>query len=197
MVVDQETGFLYIGQENVGIWKFQAEPNGGTTGKLIDQVRDLGGTNLTDDVEGLTIYYGKNGTGYLLASSQGDNTFVAYTREGNNEYVGNFAVGNNGLIDSVQESDGAEVINVPLGPNFPFGLFVTQDGSNEPATIVNDEGEEENISSNFKLVPWENIANAFSNSLTIDTTSYDPRNPVAQPKLTLGCISKDLQQMGI
>ncbi|MEH2205369.1 MAG: phytase [Nostoc sp.] len=185
MVVDQETGFLYIGQENIGIWKFQAEPNGGTTGKLIDKVRDLGGTYLTDDVEGLTIYYGKNGTGYLLASSQGDNTFVAYTREGNNEYVGNFAVGNNGAIDSVQESDGADVINVPLGPNFPFGLFVTQDGSNEPAKIVSDEGEEENISSNFKLVPWENIANAFPNSLNIDTTSYDPRNPVAQPKLTI------------
>ncbi len=185
MVVDQETGFLYIGQENVGIWKFQAEPNGGTTGKLIDQVRDLGGTHLTDDVEGLTIYYGKNGTGYLLASSQGDNTFVAYTREGNNEYVGNFGVGNNGAIDSVQESDGAEVINVPLGPNFPFGLFVTQDGSNEPAKIVSDDGEEENVNSNFKLVPWENIANAFPNSLDIDTTSYDPRNPVAQPKLTI------------
>ncbi|MCC5641831.1 phytase [Nostoc sp. CHAB 5824] len=185
MVVDQETGFLYIGQENVGIWKFQAEPNGGTTGKLIDKVRDLGGTHLTDDVEGLTIYYGKNGTGYLLASSQGDNTFVAYTREGNNEYVSNFAVGNNGPIDSVQESDGADVINVPLGPNFPFGLFVTQDGSNEPVKIVSDGDEEENISSNFKLVPWENIANAFPNSLTIDTTSYDPRNPVAQPKLTI------------
>lgn len=185
MVVDQETGFLYIGQENVGIWKFQAEPSGGTTGKLIDQVRDLGGSYLTDDVEGLTIYYGKNGTGYLLASSQGDNTFVAYTREGNNEYLGNFAVGNNGAIDSVQESDGADVINLPLGPNFPFGLFVTQDGSNEPAKIVSDEGEEENISSNFKFVPWENIANAFPNSLTIDTSSYDPRNPVAQPKLTI------------
>ena len=185
MVVDQETGFLYIGQENVGIWKFQAEPNGGTTGKLIDKVRDLGGTYLTDDVEGLTIYYGKNGTGYLLASSQGDSTFVAYTREGNNEYVGNFAIGNNGPIDSVQESDGADVINVPLGSNFPFGLFVTQDGSNEPAKIVSDEGEEENVSSNFKLVPWENIANAFPNSLNIDTTSYDPRNPVAQPKLTI------------
>ncbi|MBX9254029.1 phytase [Desmonostoc muscorum CCALA 125] len=185
MVVDQETGFLYIGQEDIGIWKFQAEPNSGTTGKLIDKVKDLGGTHLTNDVEGLTIYYGKNGTGYLLASSQGDNTFVAYTREGNNEYVGNFAVGNNGTIDSVQESDGADVINVPLGPNFPFGLFVTQDGSNEPGTIVSDEGEEENISSNFKLVPWENIANALPNPLTIDTTSYDPRNPVAQPKLTI------------
>ena len=33
MVVDQETGFLYIGQEDVGIWKFPAEPNGGNTGQ--------------------------------------------------------------------------------------------------------------------------------------------------------------------
>ncbi|BAY35300.1 phytase (plasmid) [Nostoc carneum NIES-2107] len=185
MVVDQETGFLYIGQEDVGIWKFQAEPNGGTTGKLIDQVKGLGGNYLTDDVEGLTIYYGKNGTGYLLASSQGDNTFVAYTREGNNDYLGNFAIGSNGAIDSVQESDGADVINVPLGPNFPKGLFVTQDGNNEPAKLVSDGDEIENINSNFKLVPWENIANAFSNPLNIDTTSYNPRNPVAQPKLTI------------
>ncbi|MEH1941486.1 MAG: phytase [Nostoc sp.] len=181
MVVDQETGFLYIAQEDVGIWKFQAEPDGGTTGKLIDGVRFEGGSHLTDDAEGLTIYYGKNGTGYLLASSQGDSTFVAYTREGNNEYVGNFAIGNNGSIDSVQESDGADVINVPLGTNFPFGLFVTQDGSNEPAKTIDGE----NVNSNFKLVPWENITNAFPNSLNIDTTSYDPRNPVAQPKLTI------------
>ncbi|MEH1923154.1 phytase [Nostoc sp.] len=173
MVVDQETGFLYIAQEDVGIWKFQAEPDSGTTGKLIDRVRFEGGSHLTDDAEGLTIYYGKNGTGYLLASSQGDSTFVAYTREGNNEYVGNFAIGNNGSIDSVQESDGADVINVPLGPNFPFGLFVTQDGSNEPAETIDGE----NVNSNFKLVPWENIANALPNSLNIDTTSYDPRNP--------------------
>ncbi|MEH2260069.1 phytase [Nostoc sp.] len=181
MVVDQETGFLYIAQEDVGIWKFQAEPDGSTTGKLIDHVRFEGGSHLTDDAEGLTIYYGKNGTGYLLASSQGDSTFVAYTREGNNEYVGNFAIGNNGSIDSVQESDGADVINVPLGSNFPFGLFVTQDGSNEPAKTIDGE----NVSSNFKLVPWENIANSFPNSLNIDTTSYNPRNPTAQPKLTI------------
>ncbi|MDF5736747.1 MULTISPECIES: phytase [unclassified Nostoc] len=180
MVVDQETGFLYIAQEDVGIWKFQAEPDGGTTGKLIDRVRFEGGSHLTDDAEGLTIYYGKNGTGYLLASSQGDSTFVAYTREGNNEYVGNFAIGNNGSIDSVQESDGADVINVPLGPNFPFGLFVTQDGSNESAKTIDGE----NVNSNFKLVPWENIANALPNSLHIDPTGYYPRNPVARINLT-------------
>ena len=172
-VVDQELGFLYIAQEDVGIWKFQAEPNGGTTGTLIDRVRFEGGTNLTDDAEGLTIYYGKDGTGYLLASSQGDNTFAAYTREGNNDFLGRFAVGNNGSIDSVQESDGADVINVPLGANFPFGLFVTQDGDNLPAQIVDGE----NINTNFKLVPWENVVNALPDALTIDTTSYNPRNP--------------------
>lgn len=184
MVADQETGFLYIGQENVGIWKFLAEPNGGTTGTLIDQVKDLGGSNLTPDVEGLTIYYGANGTGYLLASSQGDNTFAIYNRQGNNEYLGRFAVGSNGAIDSVQESDGADVINVPLGANFPYGLFITQDGNNDPAKLVEDDGELENVNANFKFVPWENIAHAFPNPLNIDTTTYDPRNPMTQPRLT-------------
>ncbi|WP_245894986.1 phytase [Nostoc cycadae] len=184
MVVDQETGYLYIGQEDVGIWKFDAEPFGNNTGTLIDRVRALGGSNLTDDVEGLTIYYGSDGQGYLLASSQGDNTFVAYNRAGNNQYIGSFAVGNNGSIDSVQESDGADVINVPLGANFPSGVFITQDGSNEPGVIADGE----NISSNFKFVPWENIANAFPDALTIDTTSYNPRNPDTSqfvPRVTL------------
>ncbi len=177
MVADQELGYLYIGQEDVGIWKYQAEPNGDTTGVLIDKVKDLGGKYLEDDVEGLTIYYGNEGTGYLLTSSQGDNTFVAYTREGNNDFLGSFAVGNNGSIDSVQESDGADVINVPLGPNFPYGVFVTQDGNNLPARLVEDDGEFENVNTNFKLVPWENIAYAFPTPLVLDTTSYDPRNP--------------------
>ncbi len=189
MVVDQETGFLYIGQENVGIWKYFAEPNGGSTGTLIDRVRTLGGNRLTDDVEGLTIYYGPNGTGYLLASSQGDNTFAVYSREGNNAYLGQFAVGPNGSIDGVQESDGADVINLPLGPNFPFGLFVTQDGSNLPAQIL----EGENINTNFKFVPWENIANAFPNPLNIDTRSYNPRTPQAQSLLN-GIASGDTTQ---
>ena len=189
MVVDQETGFLYIGQENVGIWKYNAEPNSSNVGTLIDKVKPLGGKNLIEDVEGLTIYYGKDGAGYLFASSQGDNSFAAYAREGSNQYLGRFAVGNNGSIDSVQESDGAEVINVPLGSNFPFGAFITQDGSNDPAVIASGE----NISSNFKLVPFENIANAFSTPLKIDTTSFNPRNPQANSLLN-GVASGDTTQ---
>ncbi|MDX2244145.1 MAG: phytase [Leptolyngbyaceae cyanobacterium bins.302] len=176
MVVDKETGILYIGQENVGIWRYGAEPGSSNSGILIDRVKELGGNQLTDDVEGLTIYYGANGSGYLLASSQGDNTFAVYSRT-TNEFLGRFGVGANGSIDSVQESDGADVINVALGPNFPFGLFVTQDGANDPAVLQEDDGELENISSSFKFVPWENIANVFPTALQIDPTSFDPRHP--------------------
>ncbi len=175
IVVDRELGYLYVGQENGGIYKFSAEPSGSDTGVLIDAVKPEG-SNLEADVEGLTIYYAGDGKGYLLASSQGDNTFAVYTREGNNEYLGNFAVGEFGGIDGVQESDGADVINVPLGPQFPSGLLVVQDGSNDPAVVVDDDGELQNISTNFKFVPWENVANAFPNALAINTT-FDPRNP--------------------
>jgi myo-inositol-hexaphosphate 3-phosphohydrolase len=191
MVADRELGYLYVGQEEVGIWKFSAEPTGGDEGVLIDSVE---GDNLEADVEGLTIYYGDNGTGYLLASSQGDSTFAVYSRGGSsasltassNEFLGNFNIGGSGDIDSVEESDGADVINVPLGPDYPFGLFVVQDGANDPQVVVQDEEELENSSTNFKFVPWENIANAFPDPLAIDTTSFDPRDPASLLSATLG-----------
>jgi len=177
MVADRELGYLYVGQEKGGIFKFSAEPSGGNTGNLIEAVKP-DGSNLAADVEGLTIYYAADGKGYLLASSQGDSTYAVFTRAGNNDYLGNFAIGAAGGVDSVEESDGADVINVPLGSQFPSGLLVVQDGSNDPAVVVNDDGEIENISSNFKFVPWENVANAFPNPLEIDPISFNPRDPL-------------------
>jgi 3-phytase len=87
MAVDPEFGVLYIGQENVGVWKTSAEPNGDMGPMLIHAVDD---NILYADVEGLTIYFANNGTGYLLVSSQGNNSYAVYTREGDNEYLGSF-----------------------------------------------------------------------------------------------------------
>ncbi|WP_245927648.1 phytase [Aphanothece hegewaldii] len=182
MVADVELGYLYAGQENRGIWKFSAEPQGGETATLIDAVKPEG-THLEADVEGLTIYYGSDGTGYLLASSQGDNTFAIYQRQGNNQYLDSFTIGASATIDSVEESDGAAVLNVPLGEQFPFGLFVTQDGSNAPEVPFFDEEDQEfvNVSSNFKYVAWDAIANTFSpDSLLIEPSGFDPRQPNRQ-----------------
>ncbi|MEO1376118.1 MAG: phytase, partial [Cyanobacteria bacterium J06635_10] len=191
IVIDQELGFLYVALEDqVGILKFSAEPEGGSDFTVVQSVD---ADYLEPDIEGLSIYYGENGTGYLIANSQGDSSYAVFSREGNNEYLGNFIVGDNNGIDQVNESDGLDVINLPLGEEFPNGLLVLQDGANDPQNAVEDDEELENNSTNFKFVPWDGVANSFDNPLKIDTTSYDPRNPQPQ-SLINGIASGDTTQ---
>jgi 3-phytase len=159
-VADDQLGHFYTGEETVGVWKYDAEPGGGSARTQVDSTGGTG--HLTADVEGLAIYYGPNGTGYLLASSQGNDTFAIYRREGANAYVGTFAVVD-AAIDGVNGCDGIEVLNLGMGTAFPQGMFLAQDGVNPGAN------------QNFKITPWERIANAFTPKLVIDTTSYDPR----------------------
>ena len=150
-VADDLLGYFYLGEEKQGIWKFAAEPDAGNNKTLIDSTDKKTG-HLTPDIEGLTIYYLNETEGYLIASNQGSDTFTVHERAGNNEFLGRFQiVANEALnIDPVYDTDGIDVVNVPLGSIFPHGLFVTQDGQN----IDPDENQ------NFKLVPWENIAQA-------------------------------------
>ena len=105
----------------------------------------VGGGNLVADVEGLAIAYGADGKGYLLVSSQGNYSYVVYRREGNNEFVKRFRVGDGSGIDGAEETDGIDVTTANLGPAFPQGVFVAQDG-------FNDKGNQ-----NFKLVPLQAI----------------------------------------
>ena len=145
--------------------------------------------SLVPDVEGLTIYYGEDGNGYLLASSQGNNTFTIYDRAGSNSYLGSFA------IEDVEESDGVDVINVPLGEDYPAGLLVVQDGSNEPAVVFGDpeDGEIQNFNTNFKFVSLVDFASAFANLPTYDPNAFDPRNP--EPRTLInGVASGDTTQ---
>jgi 3-phytase len=161
-VADDATGALYIGQEDFGIWKYSAEPDAGEERVLVDTTD---GGNLTADVEGLTIYYGPGETGYLLASNQGADNFAVYRREGDNEFIGHFHVVANEVlgIDGVSETDGLDVTSANLGAEFPNGLIVVQDGRN----ISPDERQ------NFKLVPWERIADAMGLE---SHQGYNPRH---------------------
>ena len=96
-------------------------------------------------MEGLTIAYTSDGEGYLIASSQGNNTFAVYRREGTNPYVKSFRIIAGEKIDEVTETDGIHVTTANLGPRFPKGVFIAQDG-------LDDKGKQ-----NFKLVPWDSI----------------------------------------
>ena len=149
-VADDETGDLYVGEENFGIWKYSAEPDGGDDRKLVDSVDENG--NLTADVEGLALYHGKDGAGYLVASNQGADNYALYEREEDNKFIGIFHVVADEAtgIDGSSETDGLAVNSAYLGPDFPDGLLVVQDGRNiSPAERQN-----------FKLIPWNRIAEA-------------------------------------
>lgn len=161
-VADDEHGRLYIGEEGKGIWAYGAQPEAGETRRLVDATE--AGGHLVADVEGLAIYHAADGEGYLIASSQGNSTFAIYRRKGDNAYVGSFTIVPGSSIDGVTGTDGIDVTSTALGEAFPKGVFVAQDDRN-------DGGPQ-----NFKLVPWQVIAEAFSPPLLIDVT-VSPRQP--------------------
>ncbi len=140
-VADDGTGALYVGEEEVAVWRFGAEPDAGDARTLVDRV----GANLAADIEGMSIAYGKGDAGYLFVSSQGNNSFAIYERGGSNEFVRSFTIGDGNGIDGTSESDGVAVTTRSLGSAFPHGVFVAQDDAD-------DRGRQ-----NFKLVPLQSI----------------------------------------
>jgi 3-phytase len=148
-VADDELGHLYVAEEDVALWKYSAEPRDGSRRTAIDTVEN---GHLTDDIEGLSIYYGANGTGYVVASNQGEDNYAVYRREGKNEYLGKFAVVTNSEagIDGASETDGLDIVSAPLGERFPEGLLVVQDGRN----LMPAERQ------NFKYVSWKDALRA-------------------------------------
>ena len=141
-VADDHHGQFYVSEEAVGIWKYGAEPEAGLART---QVAKVGDGNLFADVEGLAIAYAADGKGYLMASSQGNYSYVVYRREGNNEFVKKFRIADGDKVDGAEETDGIDVTTANLGPAFPNGVFVVQDGFNN------------NGNQNFKLVPLQAI----------------------------------------
>jgi 3-phytase len=140
-VVDDELGRLYVGEEDVGIWRFDAF-GASTEGTLI---ASADGIHMVADVEGLAIYPTAGG-GYLIASSQGDNAYAVFDRGGDNRFRHRFRIVG-GAVDAASESDGIEVTAAAL-PGYPGGMFIAHDTANESFT------------GNFKLVSWDDIAAA-------------------------------------
>jgi 3-phytase len=142
-VADDELGHLYVGEETRGIWKLGAESDAPAPGALIAETSPSG--PLVGEVEGLTIARGAAGGGYLIAASQKNDSFVVYARDGDNAFVGTFSIVPGNGIDGAEETDGIDVTTAHLGPAFPSGVFVAQDGNND------------NGAQNFKLVPYERV----------------------------------------
>ena len=138
-VADPRDGTLYVGEEDVGIWRFAP---GARAGELVARAD---GSQLVADVEGLALApQGKRG-GFLVASSQGDNAYALY-RLPDMTPVGRFRIVA-GRFGATEETDGIAVATGNFALGLGGGLFIAQDGVNGTAQ-------------NFKLVSWAAIQKA-------------------------------------
>jgi len=147
-VADDRAGRLFIGEEDHGIWTLPADALADAVAPhLVLPV----GPRLVADVEGLALYHGTRAS-YLIASSQGDNSYVVLDAQPPFNYRGAFRIGINAMagIDAVSETDGLEVTALDLGGPYQQGMLVVQDGFNRMPDAPQ----------NFKLVAWKDIARA-------------------------------------
>jgi 3-phytase len=133
-VSDDEAGYIFLGEEPLGIWRYEAEPEGSNAGVQIAKIGDA--SDLSADVEGITLVPAKSGSGgYIMVSSQGISAYKVYERAPPHKYVKSFTIVNNEKkgIDHVSNTDGIAAVGNALNKDFPHGLFVTHDDSNELA----------------------------------------------------------------
>ena len=143
-VVDDRSGRFFFGEEKRGIWTLAATD---AKPKLILATGKL----LVADVEGLALYHGKNAS-YLIASSQGNSSYVVLDALPPHKVRGAFRIGINAEagIDGVSDTDGLEASAVNFGGPYAEGMLVVQDGYKR----LPDGAQ------NFKYVPWSEISRA-------------------------------------
>ncbi len=135
IAVDAELGFIYYSDEGKGVRKYYAEPEKGN-----EELAFFGIEGFTEDHEGISIYKTSTQNGYILVSDQGANLFHVFPREGTTSNPNEHPLITTLPLSTVS-SDGSEVTNVSLGPDFPKGLFVA----------MSDD-------KTFQIYNWEDLA---------------------------------------
>lgn len=145
-VADDRNQRLFVGEEDAAVWTLDLRRDAAALEKVID----VGGP-LHADVEGMAIYSGTAG-GYLVVSSQGNDSYLVLDAHAPYAVRGAFRVGLNAErgIDGASETDGLEVTSANLGGIWSRGMLVVQDGRKRMP-----EGAQ-----NYKYVPWTVIAEA-------------------------------------
>lgn len=149
-VIDDAASRMFVGEENVGLWVVNM-----LSEDMIPQSVDTvgSGTGLVADVEGVSLYTGANGEGYVVVSAQSKDRYVIYDRKPPHAYAGVIAITANGdgSVDAVSHTDGLDVSSAPL-PGLPAGVLVVQDDANP----VSEQDQ------NFKIVDWREVEKALA-----------------------------------
>ncbi|KAJ1329256.1 3-phytase [Microdochium nivale] len=139
-VADNANGWILIGEEPYGLWRYGAEPEDDSSrGYLVDSIE--GG--MYADVEGVSLVEGATkDAGFIIVSQQGVSAYNVYRRSPPHVFVETFTIAENKAlgIDAVSNTDGLVAIGTGLGSAFPNGLVVVHDDSNQlPDGTTSDE----------------------------------------------------------
>jgi 3-phytase len=146
-VADDETGRLFVSESESGIWRYNAEPDASPLDRqLVDRA---GGDHLTRNLGGVAVVAQPGRQGFLVASSPGDDSFAVYRRGRDHAWFGQRQVVDGAAADGCSATGGIEAVAANLGPAFPAGLFVCEDGRN---TAPGPSGRQ-----NFKYVRLDRI----------------------------------------
>ncbi|WP_199118346.1 phytase [Pedobacter sp. ASV28] len=135
IAVDNELGYIYYADEQVGVKQYYADPEKGNK-----QLALFATEGFSADHEGISIYKLTDTTGYILVSDQGSNRFQIFSREGTKENPHEHKLLKIVPVAATQ-SDGSDVVNLPLNNTFKHGLFV----------VMSDD-------KTFHYYRWEDIA---------------------------------------
>ncbi|SFC32942.1 3-phytase [Parapedobacter composti] len=134
LAVDNELGYVYCADEQVGVRKYYADPDKGN-----EELALFATQGFAEDHEGISIYKTSDSTGYILVSDQQANQFMVYPREGEGDPHHHPLI--TAIRTSTNESDGSDIVSVRLNDDFKHGLFVA---------MSNDR--------TFQLYRWEDVA---------------------------------------
>ena len=158
MVADSELGWLYVGEEAIGVWKLplvpgkeELSPAGPQVHRLIQATSIETNPKLVADIEGIALARDADGGGYLVVSSQGNFSYALFERGRDNAFLGSFKITDAATVDGAEETDGLEVVTDSLSPTFPRGLLVVQDGFNYAKGEI--------VPQDFKYVDWGRVVN--------------------------------------
>jgi len=142
---DDRTNKLYIAEEEGGLYSYAALPSGGDAQTVLARPFDYG---MKPDLEGVTVYEDDADGGYVLVSSQGNNSYAVFSLP-SGEYAGRFMIGE-GVVDGTSTTDGIAVTSKATA-KYPRGFLVVQDD------MDNTSPSEPKKKQNLKVVDWRDI----------------------------------------
>ena len=131
VAVDDEEGFVYYADEDYGIRKYHADPDHPDAAK---ELAVLGRTGFQANREGIAIYAGRNGAGYVVCTDQlpGGSHYYLYRRRGDQSKPVTV------LRGSADSTDGLDASAQIRTSQFPHGVLIA----------MNSRGK------NFMLFAW-------------------------------------------